>query len=168
MSDSDNKQRLIIPNIFPILLISLKSGRNWWIHQMVVWPSQGTSSGWRNGLTGTPGKWKCQTWHPGTNNHMHLHMLQANQQSAPCQCGRKWPGNPDGHQADHEPTLCPCCKEDQKPPWLHQAEHYNRSREVTISLSSALVRYIWVVCPVLGSWVKERHEYTGASPLKNH
>lgn len=49
---------------------------------------------------------------------------------------RKWPRNPDGHLADHEPAVCPSSKEDQKPRWLPQAEHYNRSTEVTLSVLS--------------------------------
>ncbi|PKU47459.1 rna-directed dna polymerase from mobile element jockey-like [Limosa lapponica baueri] len=47
--------------------------------------------------------------HLGRNNTMHLHMLGSAQLVK--QLCREGPGDPDGHQVEHESTMCPCHKE---------------------------------------------------------
>lgn len=133
---------------------------------MVLLPSQGISSGWRNGLTGTPGNSASGNAKPGTQG-----------QTTPCTCtccgltNRVLPvsvtGNGLGILMDTKLTMSQQCALVAKKTKSHPG-CIRQNITTTLSLSSALVRYVWVVCPVLGSWVKERHEHTGAGPLKNH
>lgn len=102
---------------------------------MVMLPSQGTSSGWRNGLTGTPGNSTSENAKPGTQGW-----------TTPCTCtcwgltNREWQKTAWeswGTLSWPWAAVCPWGKEDQKPPWLHQAEHYKRSREVILGAVSS-------------------------------
>lgn len=42
------------------------------------------------------------------------------------------------------------------------------SKEAVLPLYSAQMRHTWVMCPVLGCLVQNRHGYTGVTPPENH
>ena len=50
---------------------------------------------------------------PGRNNPIHWEPQAAKQ------LGRKGPGDAGGHHVEHEPAMCPCCKEGEQFPGLH-------------------------------------------------
>lgn len=95
------------------------------------------------------------------NNPMHLHVLGANQQESSVT------ENGLGilrDRADHEPAVCPWGKEDRKPCWLHQADHYKRSREVILSVLSVGEAHLGAVSSAGLSGKTETWTYWGESP----
>jgi len=77
--------------------------------------------------------------------------------------------SPGGHQIECEPTLCPCGKDDQQNPGLHeeeccqQVQGGERSPLLNTSETTSGVLHL-----ALGSLTHERCELTEASPEKGH
>jgi len=80
-------------------------------------------------------KLKCQVLPLGRNNLRHQYMLGASGK----QLCRKEPGDPGGHQAEHEPATGLSASHLD----CIQRSIAGGSRKVVLSLCSALVRHIW-------------------------
>jgi len=69
-------------------------------------PSRGTSTSWRNGLTGASGSSTRVVQSPALGEEQSHVPIYARGWPAEMQLGRG-PGDPVGHQAEHKPAMNP-------------------------------------------------------------
>lgn len=77
-------------------------------------PAHAGEMGWQNLMRFSKGK--CRILNLGRNNTQHEHGLRMTCLKADF---HRRPWVPSGQQADDEPAMCPCRKEDQRHPGLH-------------------------------------------------
>lgn len=121
----------VLSAFFPIT-----QNQEWLIHQRVELTHRGSSTSWRNGLTGT--SWsstrnaKSYIWGgmtPGRSTSWGSTQLESK-----FNCG---------HQIEYGPAMCPVCKEGQWYPRLHYIKYCHQWRELILTLIQHWCVHTW-------------------------